>query len=380
MQKRNRWRRRRRVFHAALVASAGLAVLLAVIFVPRAINGRSQDAVAQSPTQTPAQTAQATLPPIVMTTPNATQPPEAQTPEEQTPEEQSPKEQTPEEQSPKEQTPEEQSPETETPEAQAPEAQPRTSDAGWAAVCVAESDYEYEDETRSIHIDRVDENGIVYFAADVQLKSADQFHTAFSGGEFGGGKEKLSSMAKKAGAVLAVNADNYGAHEYGVIIRDGTLHRARETTRNMLIVDQNGDLSVRSERKGENPKQLGEELAAQGVRHTFEFGPELVKDGAAVKFNPSFNVISTRNNRREPRTAMGQMGPLHYLIIVADGRQEGYSKGMTLQELQQLFVEYGAQTAMNLDGGGTAELWLNGEILNRPSGGEERSMSDMIWF
>lgn len=345
MQKRNRWRRRRRVFHAALVASAGLAVLLAVIFVPRAINGRSQDAAAQSPTPTPAQTAQATLPPIVMTTPNATQPPEAQ-----------------------------------TPEAQVPEAQTRTSDAGWAAVCVAEADYEYEDETRSIHIDRVDENGIVYFAVDVQLKSADQFHTAFSGGEFGGGKEKLSSMAKKAGAVLAVNADNYGAHEYGVIIRDGTLHRARETTRNMLIVDQNGDLSVRSERKGENPKQLGEELAAQGVRHTFEFGPELVKDGATVKFNPSFNVISTRNNRREPRTAMGQIGPLHYLIIVADGRQEGYSKGMTLQELQQLFVEYGAQTAMNLDGGGTAELWLNGEILNRPSGGEERSMSDMIWF
>lgn len=360
MQKRNRWRRRRRVFHAALVASAGLAVLLAVIFVPRAINGRSQDAAAQSPTPTPAQTAQATLPPIVMTTPNATQTPEAQTPETE--------------------TPEAQTPEAQTPEAQTLEAQTWTSDAGWAAVCVAEADYEYEDETRSIHIDRVDENGIVYFAVDVQLKSADQFHTAFSGGEFGGGKEKLSSMAKKAGAVLAVNADNYGAHEYGVIIRDGTLHRARETTRNMLIVDQKGDLSVRSERKGENPKQLGEELAAQGVRHTFEFGPELVKDGATVKFNPSFNVISTRNNRREPRTAMGQIGPLHYLIIVADGRQEGYSKGMTLQELQQLFVEYGAQTAMNLDGGGTAELWLNGEILNRPSGGEERSMSDMIWF
>ena len=68
------------------------------------------------------------------------------------------------------------------------------------------------------------------------------------------------------------------------------------------------------------------------------------------------------------------------MIIVADGRQDGYSKGMTLQELQQLFVDYGAVTAMNLDGGGSSELWLNGEILNKPSGGKERSMSDIIWF
>ena len=220
----------------------------------------------------------------------------------------------------------------------------------------------------------------MYFVADVQIKSASQFGTALSGGRYGGGNEALSAMAEKAGAVLAINADNYGAHEYGVIIRDGTLYRTRETTRNMLIVDQNADLSVRAERDGENPEELGNELIAQGVMHTFEFGPELVRDGAAVEFNPDFNVISTRSNRREPRTAIGQIGPKHYVIIVADGRQDGYSKGMTLQELQQLFVDYGAVTAMNLDGGGSSELWLNGEILNKPSGGKERSMSDIIWF
>mgnify|MGYP004658942847 FL=1 len=40
------------------------------------------------------------------------------------------------------------------------------------------------------------------------------------------------------------------------------------------------------------------------------------------------------------------------MVIVADGRQSGYSKGMTLIELQHLFLRYGAQTAINLDGGG----------------------------
>ena len=148
----------------------------------------------------------------------------------------------------------------------------------------------------------------------------------------------------------------------------------------MLIVDKNGDFSVRVDRADDDPEAVGAELVAQGVLHTFEFGPELVRDGVAVEFDPDFNVIATHDTRREPRTAIGQIGPLHYVVIVADGRQDGYSRGLTLQELQQIFVRYGAQTAMNLDGGGTAEMWLCGEILNRPSGGRERSMSDIIWY
>ncbi|HPS81587.1 MAG TPA: phosphodiester glycosidase family protein, partial [Candidatus Limiplasma sp.] len=94
----------------------------------------------------------------------------------------------------------------------------------------------------------------------------------------------------------------------------------------------------------------------------------------------AFDVISTSPTRKEPRTAIGQIGPLHYVILVVDGRQEGYSAGITLQDLQQLFVSYGAQTAMNLDGGGSTELWFQGQILNQPCGGEERYVSDAIYF
>ena len=357
MQKRIRWRRRKRIRQVSLGAASVLALALVITLAVKGLNG--------GPGGDPA----AAVPvPEITEAPGRTEAPAAS----QAPAETEAPAETP---APAE---------TEAPaETQAPaetEAPAETQAPGWAEICVAESDYEYTDDTRFIHIDRIEQDGIVYFVADVQIKSASQFGTALSGGRYGGGNEALSAMAEKAGAVLAINADNYGAHEYGVIIRDGTLYRTRETTRNMLIVDQNADLSVRAERDGENPEELGNELIAQGVMHTFEFGPELVRDGAAVEFNPDFNVISTRSNRREPRTAIGQIGPKHYVIIVADGRQDGYSKGMTLQELQQLFVDYGAVTAMNLDGGGSSELWLNGEILNKPSGGKERSMSDIIWF
>lgn len=68
------------------------------------------------------------------------------------------------------------------------------------------------------------------------------------------------------------------------------------------------------------------------------------------------------------------------MIVVLDGRQSGYSEGFFLQTLQQLFVNLGVQTAFNLDGGGSSEVWFRGEILNRPAGGHERKLSDCIWF
>lgn len=251
----------------------------------------------------------------------------------------------------------------------------------WKAPCMgAPYDYQFIDTQRFISINKVKKNDITYFLVDVQLSDASAFQTALSGGWAYGPLDSVSNIAADNQAILAVNGDNYGTQKYGTIIRNGTLIRANTTTRNMLIVDANGDMTVLSDRKGEKPKTLSQQLLDQQVWQTFEFGPELVRDGQAVSFSRSFDVISTSSSRREPRTAIGQIGPLHYLIIVADGRQDGYSIGMTLPELQQLFVEYGAQTAMNLDGGGSAELWFEGEILNRPAGGEERDVSDIIFF
>lgn len=248
-------------------------------------------------------------------------------------------------------------------------------------ACISEPyTYQYQDDTRSIAINRVSENDVTYLVADVQLANVSAFHTALSGGKAYGDLEPLSNMAAQLNAVLAINGDDYGAHKYGIIIRNGELIRANDTTRNMLIVDQVGNMSVKVDRSGENSQALGKQLVSDGTWQTFEFGPELVRDGQPVAFSDTFDVISTNPTRKEPRTAIGQIGPLHYVIIVVDGRQEGYSVGISLQDLQSLFVKYGVQTAMNLDGGGSTEMWFQGEIINQPSGGEERYISDTIYF
>lgn len=261
-----------------------------------------------------------------------------------------------------------------------PSAQPTAHESFQTPCIEAPYDYEYFAADKQIVIRRFQTDGITYFIADVQLTDGSQLQVALSSDQPFGELETVSAMAQRKGAVLAINADDYGVHQYGTIIRNGELLRAHDTTRNMLIVDANGNFSIRADRKNENPEQLGQDLLAANARHTFEFGPELVRDGQAATFSEDFDVISTRADRREPRTAIGQIGPLHYVIVVADGRQAGYSKGMTLPELQRIFIDCGAQTAMNLDGGGSTEMWFDGKVINQPSGGKERRLSDVLYF
>lgn len=235
--------------------------------------------------------------------------------------------------------------------------------------------WQRQDQDRAIRINRYSENGITFFVADVQITQPQMFKTAYAKGF-----HSLSDLALDHKAVFAVNADDYGAHKYGIIIRNGELLRARKTTRDQLLVDKNGDFSVRTERRGEKSASLAKQFLKDGIWQSFEFGPELVRDGQAVAFKKGFDLISTSPTRLEPRTGIGQIGPLHYVVIVVDGRQGNYSSGISLQDFQQLFVRFGAKTAFNLDGGGSSEMWFEGQILNRPSGGKERKMSDILFF
>ena len=77
---------------------------------------------------------------------------------------------------------------------------------------------------------------------------------------------------------------------------------------------------------------------------------------------------------RAPRTAIGLKQDGTVLVLVVDGRSTN-SKGLTLQELATYFLRLGARDAVNLDGGGSSVMVINGEIVNKPSDGWERPVS-----
>ena len=92
--------------------------------------------------------------------------------------------------------------------------------------------------------------------------------------------------------------------------------------------------------------------------------PLLVENGKAVRLPDSF-YVRTGEGYEEPRTAIGQKGPLHYVIIVVDGRRDGYSTGASIPQVQQLFLDEGVDFAFNLDGGGSSVCYtkVNDEFV-----------------
>ena len=81
---------------------------------------------------------------------------------------------------------------------------------------------------------------------------------------------------------------------------------------------------------------------------------------------------------RNPRTAVGFTADGKALLVVVDGRQAGYSVGMTLRELGQVMVNLGAVEALNLDGGGSTVMVVNGQPVSRVSGGAERPVANAL--
>jgi hypothetical protein len=83
-------------------------------------------------------------------------------------------------------------------------------------------------------------------------------------------------------------------------------------------------------------------------------------------------------NLRNPRTAVCYNND-HLYFVVVDGRDDSYSVGMTIPELasfcdQRLDATWG----VNMDGGGSSTLWIDGKVMNNPSDGHERGVANSL--
>ena len=106
-------------------------------------------------------------------------------------------------------------------------------------------------------------------------------------------------------------------------------------------------------------------------------GPVLVRDGTPVyRSNEAFTTSQLAP--RGPRTAVGQRADGGIVFLTTDGRQPGFSVGMTNFELAQALVRYGVVRGMALDGGGSSTVAFEGVVLNSPSDGRERAVSTAL--
>ncbi len=102
----------------------------------------------------------------------------------------------------------------------------------------------------------------------------------------------------------------------------------------------------------------------QDVNHIISGGPYLVKNGDIYVDMTAQKLGSVGG--RNPRTAIGYTKDNNLIMLTADGR-EGASIGLTLNELANLMKELGCVNAMNLDGGGSTVMYIQGKVVNKPA-------------
>jgi hypothetical protein len=151
----------------------------------------------------------------------------------------------------------------------------------------------------------------------------------------------------------------------GWVVVGGRQHSAPRKNYWSFWVDKEGEAHVGNLERS----QPGARLAVAGFKG-------LVKKG---------KVLPAPSEARHPRTALGlTRGGRHLLLVIVDGRQRGYSEGVSTLELAQLMVEFNCWNAINMDGGGSSVMVGRGEgeerkILNSPAGtGRPRPVPVML--
>ncbi len=219
----------------------------------------------------------------------------------------------------------------------------------------------YKDENISLTITTKRIYDTTAYIADIRLSDVSQLKTAFAQGKYGRNiVEKTSETAANNNAIFAINGDYYGFREAGFVARNGALYR--DTPRgagddDALVIYGDGSFETVKESESE-----ATELFKKGAYHIFSFGPTLVENGEIVVGEKTEVKQCMVSN---PRTAIGILEPLHYIIIVSDGRTEE-SAGLSLYQLGDVMKSLGCEIAYNLDGGGSATMWFNGGIVNVP--------------
>ncbi|MDD2562424.1 MAG: phosphodiester glycosidase family protein [Eubacteriales bacterium] len=240
------------------------------------------------------------------------------------------------------------------------------------------TDTSYEDDSIVVRLETIQQEGVVWRLARVDITHPSQLRTAAAGSLTSRRTKLISTMAREQNAVIAINANYFAdqpdkkSFEY----RMGERVRAKyNRIKDLLITDENGDfhLFVRSD-KSEVQAFLN---AGHTIVNAFTFGPALVKDGMLLTLDEKYGY---NPHGDEPRMAIGQVAPLSYVLVLAEGRS-AESKGVTHTELANFMFDLGCMQAFNLDGGNSATMVFNGGYYqSNRSASNERTQSDLIYF
>ncbi len=231
----------------------------------------------------------------------------------------------------------------------------------------------YSDDTISVRLWREELDGSVYNCCEVVIADPSQLRCALGGTIDHAHSVRFSKRCARNHLVVARNGECYNHREGSYIVKQSQLLQDTNTSiLDLLIIDYNGDMKIYSV----DEKVRGVAENQGNIYQAISFGPALVRDGV-MQLPPEGYIGDPK--RDNPRAALGQLGPLHYLLVVVDGRTD-YSKGIDTTTLAAFMKSKNCLQAYALDGGASASIYFNGENYNHGSDTGERSMYDIIYF
>ncbi|MDR3601179.1 MAG: phosphodiester glycosidase family protein [Desulfosporosinus sp.] len=178
--------------------------------------------------------------------------------------------------------------------------------------------------------------------------------------EIGVTGERVSDLVKDMGAFAGINAGGFydpngkgnGAFPDGLTVHDGKLvhNNVNDQTVNIVGFDDQGKLIIGN--------MKASQLEEKHIREAVSFTPNLIVDGKLMISGDGGWGIA-------PRTGIGQTADGTVIFVVIDGRQPTWSIGANLRDLMNVFDDYHAVNAVNLDGGSSSELVYNGKVVNK---------------
>lgn len=216
----------------------------------------------------------------------------------------------------------------------------------------------------------------VYTFSEVKIADASQFRRYLAGGEYG--SEKLAiptEMANSVNSVVASSGDYYKFRNAGVIVYDGVVCRVNGGA-DTCYIDSDGNLHFTGMSEILSMDAAQKYVEDNHIQFSVAFGPILVENGKEHNFG-GYGLGEVGD--QFARAALCQMGELHYLLVNAnaEGRYNTYP---TMYCFADRIFETGCKMAYALDGGQTAALVMDGELINHVTKGYQRKISDIIYF
>ena len=237
----------------------------------------------------------------------------------------------------------------------------------------------YLDETIMVITWKESIQNIMYTFSEVKIVDPSQFRRFLTGGTYGSElRMTTSEMAQSVNAVMASSGDFYSHRQWGICVYNGRVYRVNPYL-DTCFVDEGGNLLFQKGFTIRTMEDAQKFVDENNVRFSLAFGPILIQNGEPVRTD---SYIVGEIDKEHVRAALCQLDELHYLVITAnhDDRLMACLVPDNLSMFQRHLLNRGIQNAYCLDGGQTAVIVHNNEVINAVEFGAQRQISDIIYF